>query len=212
MSARYGDLFTIASKASGICVIPVNTAFDTIVEDVGEASDGKPLVNPRTIHGQWVNRTLQELAKTESRPLAVLNKRIESALRDKKSCPVEWQTRGNSKRYPIGTIAPVKMGDVTYLLVALSEFDENNNAKSSDGDLLTCLASVLEWHRTKGQSANLYVPVMGTGSSSMGLDHQESFDRTIAFFRAHAGEVRGRVTVVVYPGDRGQVSIWGAKS
>lgn len=212
LDARYGDLFDLAKRARGICVIPVNTAFDTVVEDVGEAPDGKPLVSPRTIHGQWVGHVLSALGEDGSdSALASLDEAIAAGLASEGAVPVRvaGTGRGKHERYAVGTVAPVAVGGATYLLVALSEFDENNNAHSSGGDLLACLAAVLTWHGTKGQGAGLFLPVMGTGSSSMGLDRQESLERTLAFFRAHAGEVRGRVTVVVYEGDREQASIWG---
>lgn len=52
----YGDLFAIArhdTEYKKIVVIPVNTTFDTIVEDAGTQQQA-PLVSPNTLHGMWI--------------------------------------------------------------------------------------------------------------------------------------------------------------
>lgn len=54
----YGDLFDIArhdTEYKKFVVIPVNTTFDTIVEDAGTQQQA-PLVSPNTLHGMWVRR------------------------------------------------------------------------------------------------------------------------------------------------------------
>lgn len=85
----------------------------------------------------------------------------------------------------------------------------SNNAHSSAADLLTCLDDILAWNACSGQGRPLYLPGMGTGSSRMGLSHQDSFDRTIALFRSRADEIQGKVDVVIWDGDRAKASIWG---
>ena len=58
----YADIMKIAfpkaSKGKKIVVIPVNTCFDTIVDE-NLAECDKPLVSPITVHGLWVKNMVK---------------------------------------------------------------------------------------------------------------------------------------------------------
>lgn len=74
--AMYGDLlkigFNLTKVTKNIVVIPVNSAFDTIVEEAGEQNPN-PLVSILTIHGKWINKFLQKENITQEE----LNNRIQ---------------------------------------------------------------------------------------------------------------------------------------
>ncbi len=62
----YADIMKISfprkSKGKKIVVIPVNTSFDTIVDE-NLASCDRPLVSATTVHGLW----LKNMVKNESK-------------------------------------------------------------------------------------------------------------------------------------------------
>lgn len=123
LQACYGDLLSFADDFVGghcCCVIPVNTTFDTVVDKPGSCTH--PLVSPFSLHGLW-------LSKMEERGLSVaeIDRRIDEALIDVapvsvKAVPVGF--RGKTNEYPVGTVVPFTVGNITYLLTALSQFDD----------------------------------------------------------------------------------------
>ena len=50
--------FPRRNKKNRIVVIPVNTSFDTIVDEDITSVD-KPLISPISLHGQWIKRILK---------------------------------------------------------------------------------------------------------------------------------------------------------
>ncbi len=201
--ACYGDIFQL-SKSGGrtLCVIPVNTAFDTIVEDAGE----RPLVSPNSLHGKLVSEVISGGLTVEE-----LDARISSALAGtavSRRLGEEKRPRGKRDVYEVGTVVPVVIGETTYLLVALSEFDEENVAGSTRAGLITCLERMTEYYDRCGQGNALFLPLMGTGRSRMNLSHVESFEVITSYLKMRSDVVHGEITVVVYEGDTNKVSIW----
>lgn len=210
ISICYGDIMRLGfpkkNSEKRTVVIPVNTSFDTIVDEGIEGNE-KPLVSPRTIHGKWLQKFCEERvdrSELDRKISEFLENKIprETLLREKKE-------RGNLNNYEIGTVVPVAGGNkVTFLLVALSEFDENNNAQSSKDKVIQCVGSILEFQRKKGQGSDLYLPLMGSGMSGAALSPKDSLRILKSFFQLHADEVRSIVNIVIYPGQKGQVSIY----
>lgn len=206
----YGDIISIGfPKKSGgnkMVVIPVNTCFDTIVDE-NIAENKKPLVSSRTIHGKWILKICEEKLSRSALDL-LINKFLEDKI-PKKALQRTDKERGNLKNYEIGTIVPIEGGNnVTFLLVALSEFDENNNAQSSKDKVIQCAESILEYQKKNGQGYDLYLPLMGTGLSGADLSPKDSVRILKSFFQLHANEIRGTVNIVIYSEQKSQVSIY----
>lgn len=206
LETAYGDLFDVGEGGESMRVIPVNTTFDTVV-DRGGCGDGlPPLVAPGTLHGKWIECALGAALTRDE-----LDARIASSLSGiapERILSVRDKPRGKREEYGIGTIAPVRIGSVTYLLVALSTFDNRNIAHSCRESLIQCVRRVLEYGNGHGQGADLFIPLMGTGRSRIQLDHGEALDVILACCRAHFDLIHGKVTVLIYEGDADKVSIW----
>ncbi len=210
ISICYGDIMRLGfpkkNSKKRTVVIPVNTCFDTIVDE-NIAENKKLLVSPEAIHGQWLLKFCEErMDRIE------LDRKISEYLESKipkEILPREKKERGNLNNYEIGTIVPVAGSNkVTFLLVALSEFDENNNAKSSKDKVIQCAESILDFQRKKGQGYDLYLPLMGTGLSGADLSPKDSVRILKSFFQLHANEIRGTVNIVIYSEQKSQVSIY----
>lgn len=206
----YDDLFDIAvryTEYKKFVVIPVNTTFDTIVEDAGTHHQA-PLVSPNTLHGMWI-RNHSNYGLT----LDDIQAQIEHSLHGKKfvrKISREQKPRGNCREYGIGTIAAVEgTHNTIFLLAALSAFDEKNRAHAGEDDIITVIKSIVHYCDTYGQQTPVYLPVMGTGLSRTHLTKDWAFHVILDAIKSCENEVNERYTIVIYPGDREDISIEG---
>lgn len=203
ISVGYGDLFGLAAESRCMCVIPVNDAFDTQVDEPGSVL--KPLVSPRTLHGQWVDKVL-----SSGLSLHDIDAKIDDALAETSVGCVRERARGKGSRYPIGTVAPFIAGGTSYLLTAVSQFDEDNVARSTVQDVAAAIASALACHNRIGQGCDLLIPLIGTGMSRAHLSHADALNLVLSECMISHEILSGRIRIVVYEGDRSKVSIWDA--
>ena len=198
-----GDLFRFGfnnrKQTKCIIVIPVNTAFDTHVSRKIEGS-GYPLVSENTIHGQWLTR-MQEAGAT----IEKIDARIEASLNSLGFAPIktiESRFGGKTQCYPIGAISVIETNNAIYFLTAISEFDENNNARSSPDDIAQAVRSILTIYDKCGQGYNLYLPLIGTGRSRAGLSTKEAYDLLTKSLVENGDMIHGCIHLVIRPQDR----------
>ena len=207
--ATYGDIlqfaFSSKIKEKRIVVIPVNDYFDTIVEEPGEDVI-KTLVAPTTIHGMWIKQYLnRENIKEET-----LRDRINKSLSihgfngEKVS-----REKGNQIKYSLGDVAIIDgQNNCVFYLLAISKFDENNNAHVSKKELRDCIELLLDFYDKNGQSIPIYIPLMGTGSSRAGLTHESSLKVIKSCVLTSEEKINGCVNIIVYKKDKDKVSIF----
>ena len=209
----YGDLFEIAFRKDShksIVVVPVNTAFDTIVDDRISNID-KPLVSPNTIHGQWVKR-IQDCGLN----IDELDRRIATDLLERHIYPIERLTReqkmrGNLKCFERGTVAVVDYKNTTFFLFALSVFDANNNAQCSRDEFIEAMQKLLLFCDHNSNGKDIYIPLMGTNLSRANMNHEQSLQSLVALCKLYEDKIHNAVNIVIYEGDRDKVSIYDAK-
>ena len=197
LSVETGDLlakgFGRRRKYKNIVVIPVDSAFDTVVTVGCEALD-KPRVSAMTLHGKWLKRMYQCGETPES-----LDERIRTSLELKGVRPLCSATLG--ARYPIGTIAAVENDKALFFLLAVSDFDEGNVARSTSDTVRAALDALIDAYDAMGQGFDLYLPLIGTGLSRAGLSHIDSYLLITETLGNRAQDIHGSVTVVVRPDD-----------
>lgn len=180
-----GDLFQFAlqtTEKKKLVVIPVNTAFDTKVSFDSDVSQ-PVIVSPNTIHGKWL---------VNCRDAGVSIDSIRSIIVETLNLQ---KTNDNAK--DIGTIVTVPVGDVTYVLLAISRFDEQGVAHSSIADMHKALLSLLSYYDTRGNGYPLYLPLMGTGRSRANLNYAESYELIKTTMLDNAHLIQGKATIVV---------------
>ena len=191
-----------------IVVIPVNTCFDTIVDDDIALIDN-PLVSPKSLHGQWVTNLLKAGKKRES-----LDEDISSSISRKDNSPkseILQKSRGKRICYERGTVVALNgENNVTFWLLALTKFDNKNNAQCSRNEFIDCIKKLIECYDTNGQGFEMYVPLMGTSLSRVGLSHSEAVQTIVALFKLYSEHLHGRVNIVVYNKEKNKVSIFNA--
>ena len=209
IEVQTGDLFRYGfenrRKNKNIVVIPVNTAFDTHVTRKIE-NDPYPVVSENTVHGQWLVRM-----KESGEQLDQIDARITKSLENGGFLPVSdsKNRHGKTTCYPIGSIAVIETDNAIYFLMAMAQFDDYNNARSTSADIDKALTSLLNVYDRVGLGYDLYMPLMGTGLSRAGLSLQESYDLLTEGLIRNGNKIHGHVHVILRPDDRNEVLIKG---
>lgn len=207
---EYGNIFRLQDDISSphIIVIPVNDAFDTIVDD-DPTKNKAPLVSRHTNHGKWIKH-MQE----QGWEISYIDEKIEKSLVqlngvESREIPKESKGRGKLKSYPIGTVAFITCKKNTYsFLLVLSEFDENNNAKSFPENVVKAISGMIDYYDKHGQGYDLYVPLMGAGMSRANLSKQESLEIMKSTILANSWRIHGKVHIVIYEKEKDELSIF----
>ena len=204
-----GDLFSYGfnnrKTEKNIIVIPVNTAFDTHITRKLEG-ESFPLVSEKTIHGQWLNRM-----KKAGNDIELLNKRISTSLATLGFVPTGKALVGNGRTdtYPIGAISVIEYGNSIYFLLAISEFDGNNNARSSEKQIELALNSLVEVYDRIGMGYNMYMPVIGTGLSRSGMTFYDSYSLIKNTLLSNSSNIHGTIHIVVHFNDKDKIVMKG---
>lgn len=212
INACYGDIMKIAfpkkNHKKKIVVIPVNTCFDTIVDE-DLAAHKNPLVSGKTIHGLWIKNMVKHGVS-----VSAIDSFIEKYIQIKEIKPAkelskDEKCRGKLKSFDNGTVVIVDgEKNITYFLLAFSEFDKENEAQSTKENVIRCVKNLLTFYNSNGQGYDIYLTLLGTGMSRAGLSHEESFKTIKSVLMLYAKEIQGVVNIVVYSKDRDKVSIF----
>lgn len=211
LCVKYGDILSIGKKRSffrcstrnKLIIIPVNSHFDTIVED---STVPNPLVSVKTIHGKWLK--LYEAEKNMS-PTEIQDAIY--AFLDAKGIQyqIDSNKRGSRRKYPTGTCAIMNgTNDVNYVLWALSDFNQANVAHATKESVISSLVLLLDFVNTQSQGDECYIPLVGTGMSRTSLSHKESLHTILSTIDLYREKLVGTVNVVIYKGDKSKVSIF----
>lgn len=211
LCVKYGDILSFGQKRkffrcstrSKLIVIPVNSHFDTIVED---SIVPNPLVSVKTIHGKWLK--LYGAAKNMS--TAEIQNAIYAFLDAKDiQYQVDNNRRGSQRKYPTGTCAMINgTNNVNYVLWALSDFNQANVAHATKESVISSLVSLLDFINTQSQGNECYIPLVGTGLSRASLSHKESLHTILSTIDLYREKLVGTVNIVIYKGDKSKVSIF----
>ena len=188
-----GDLFQCKSRNKEILVVPVDTAFSTVVTQNIEKVN-RPCVSDQTVHGKWLLRMCKEGLSLEE-----INQRIHSfLLQHRTQCDTNEEPK---EEYPIGTIAVFDNDERVYFLLAISTFDDNNIAHGSREELGRAIDQLLKQYNDVGQGYDMYIPLLGTGRSRIGLTTSGSFEYLKSKLLEHKDLIQGRVSIVIRPED-----------
>ena len=206
---RYGDLWKTAfntKEKKKIVVVGVNTTFDTIVDE-NLSMVNKPLVSPTTIHGRWL-----KCMKDRNDAISDIDAKISNSLKLQGISPMKVlsrnvKARGKLECYSKGTIAQYEYGNTVFYLLALSEFDENNNAQNTKEELVETITKLINYYDKKGNGFDIYIPLLGTGQSRTGITRKDSLEIMASLFELYEEKIQGCVNIVVYSEDRDKVSL-----
>lgn len=190
INISFGDLFS----KKGIVVIPVNEFFDTIVDD--------RVIAHKTIHGQFIDKYF-------SNNINNLDDMISQALAGEVQVTPRYQ-RNHAKTipYPIGTCIDIVHNGITYVLFALTHFNEQDVAYLERKDFGLAIQGLMSHLHDMNNDRPVYMPVIGTGMSKMQRSHQ----RVLTYFLdcidfTNESSLPAGLNIVVYEGDKDKVNL-----
>lgn len=207
IEARYGNILDIKKEkrdnSKPVVVIPVNSSFDTIVEDSPSIVDR--IVEGSSIHGRWLK---QYASTTES--LEKLDNDISHFIVSKNWSPIKVleNKRGKKEVYPLGSHVFIETDDYSFLLFALTEFNEHNKVIKKDAEEFTILMKKLMDITDECAGKHVYIPVMGTKIALFGIDDLASFEYIKNAALNKKCSLRASISIVIYEASRDKVSIY----
>lgn len=207
IEAMYGNILEIKKgkneKTKPVVVIPVNSSFDTIVENDQSIVDR--IVEGTSIHGQWLDKYYPS---RES--ICFLDKAISKYIKDKKMAPIKHlaSKRGKKDIYKLGSHVYVERDDYSFLLFALTEFDERNKVVKKDADVFADLMKELMDITDECAGKHVYIPVMGTKIAMFGLNELSAFEYIKNAALNKKSSLRADISIVIFEENRDKVSIY----
>ena len=190
LSWRVADLFRFGfgnrKKKRNLVVVPVDCGFKTHVTQSYETT-GPAGVSEESVHGQWLSR--MALSGVGEKELA---QRLKAELNG-----AAFETDVVSPAFPIGTVAAIETQRAVYLLLAVSEFDEKGVARSAPEYVESAIRGLLTYYTEKGQGADLYLPLIGTGLSKTGLTNGEAYSIVCRMVIGEGLLACGKMTIVL---------------
>ncbi len=197
---KCGDLlhygFANRKKARNLVAIPVDCTFKTHVTRDYECVTIKE-VSERSVHGQWLTRMAQSGVLEDD-----LKERITNVLR---SSGVTDYREGDS--CPRGTVVAIDANRATYLLLAVTRFNERGMSEATAEEVEDSLRSLMRYYDENGQGNDLYLPLVGTGLSRSNMDKRDSFEMIRRVVTDCSSFVGGKVTIVVLPEDAEEIGL-----
>ena len=157
LSTYYGDLF----NEQGIRVIPVNEYFDTHL--------GDGIIASNTIHGKFLARLTAHINE--------LRRMIDDQLALKDTLPSNRErtlVEGlPQNRYPLGTTIRVTINNQTYLLVAVTRFNENEHVEVDDSEYMGIMQKMFYSVEQLNDAQTVNIPLIGGGQAGFGYTNMQ---------------------------------------
>lgn len=183
-----GDLFDYA-KEKNFVVIPVNEYFDTVVDN--------KIVSSTTLHGLFINKFFKynHLQLHEEIEQYLKNNKVDNEEVDKRP-----NIGGYTNKYPLGTCVPIEKGQVTYILLALTHFDEQDHAFVELSEFGRCISSLCKFLSNTAGEKPVYMPLMGMGMSRLNQPGQFILKYTLdTIVGIKDLAIPGGLNIIVYP-------------
>ena len=183
---RVGDLF----NQNGSVIIAAPTSFDTAMDD-GTIDEG-------SVQGQFTRRFCDSSEKLKQQIVEALDG--VAYIEELSACDKPY---GNRKKYPVGTVAPVKCGGKKAYFVALATLNKHRNASLDSNELLDALTNLWENIRNRGGMEPINMPILGSGFSRLNLTREVLVREIVKSFvvATRAGKFCEQITIVIRPRD-----------
>lgn len=195
----YDDILNLSSDKLINVVVPVNRCFDTIVDNV--------LISENTLHGKLFNKFYENNIFTQEGLNNEIQKKLNRLKLDIEGLQQSEKNRGNRKRYPVGTIVEVRVGNINYFMVGLTKFDSDLHASISEKEYLDMLFEIFQYITIHSQGFATYIPLIGGGHSSAYKNGQHILEFMVKFIQLNQDMINCDINIVVNETSRDIISI-----
>lgn len=201
---QYGDVLNkkevLKPQERRNIVIPVNRCFDTLVDN--------DLISENTLHGKVMKKLYAKNRFTRETLDDAIQKSLQGKNLQTETVPPEEKPKGNLLRYPVGTVAEVRVSNTcTFFFLALSTFDQNLHAHTSEEDYVLALCRLLRFCNTRSQGCPVVMPLIGGGGSNVRRSEKDILEYIIKFFTMNRFQINCDLHIVVRENGRAEVAI-----
>lgn len=202
---EYGDVFSpqIAENAERRnLVISVNRCFDTKI--------GGGLVSENTLHGKTLKKLYEDRIYTEHSLNTAINDALQQRGAKLEVVEATDKPKGKKQRYPAGEVAEIKGEQgITYFFVALSEFDRDLSAQTSDEEYVHALIKLLIFCKARAQGDPVIMPLIGGGGANTGKDERTILEYLVKLVKLNKHLINYDLHIVVRESGKDKISILG---
>jgi len=201
---QYGDIFSaeevLNSQKRHNVVIPVNRCFDTVVDD--------DLVSSATLHGMAMKKLYDDnIFNAESLDIAI-KKNLQLQNTSSKKLSEKNKRKGNLDRYPVGTVAEIKISEKTsYFLLGLTKFDRDLKASTSNEEYVLALTKLFEFCNTRAQQYPVVMPLIGGGLSRTKKSEKDILDYIIGFVKLNKELINFDLHIIIRENGKDSIPI-----
>lgn len=153
--------------ANGVKVIPVNEYFDT--------HNGDGIINPSSLHGKFISLFDGRIHELEQKVKNQLSQ-IQPLPSNRQRTMVPGLPQ---KRYPLGTCIRIADNEDTYMLVAITRFDENEHVDVATEEYPEIIRKMFNGIEHLQDGKPIYLPLIGSGISGYQLTNMQLLDTLV---------------------------------
>ena len=122
--------------------------------------------------------------------------------------PKREKPRGNTKRFPVGTVVALPgCEDEYYLLWALSTFDSNLKAHTSMQEYALAVQKLIEACNAESEGFPVIIPLVGTGLPRTKKDQQDILSYLVSMFKVNRSEINSDIHIVIREDMKNEIPI-----
>ena len=180
-----GDIFALSENEA--CVIPVNEYFDTHL--------GDQIINPKSVHGQFLSKF--------SEILPVWRKEIDAQLSKLEKLP-QYRIRDlvanlPQSRYPLGTCVRVTNTNRIFSLVSVTRFNKDEHVDVAAEEYPEVIRKMYNGIENLHDGKAVYIPLIGSGISGYQLNEMQLLNTMLqAAHNADKLAITNRIHICIY--------------
>lgn len=202
---QYGDVFSseevVNSSQRRNIVVPVNRCFDTIVDD--------NIISSTTLHGKALKMVYRDTQFNESTLSDYIQNNLECEQKiESKLLSQDEKRAGNLKRYPVGSVAEVKVSNTRFFFfLGLSTFNYDLKAETKETEYYVSLMKLLEYCNARSQGFPVVMPLIGTGLSRTNYSERDILEFLISFLKMNKKLIDCDIHIVISNNRMDSISI-----
>lgn len=181
--------------------IAVNRCFDTIVDD--------DLIMHSSLHGQAMDGIIAAGVDVSKLNESIQNNLMLQDVRPDEQLTKANKRKGNLKRYPVGTVAEYNVNDkLTYFFFALSTFDKNLHAHTSNCDHVFSIMKLLEFCNVRSQGNPVIIPIIGSAGANTNKKEYDILRFMVSLIRMNKDLIKFDLYIVVRENGKNTIPIF----